>query len=299
MSFLVAQWETPGAGLERVIREQAEKLAAECETAGESPEAFAHKSRVRAKKIRAALRLSAPMLGKKRFARENRWWRDAARELSVIRDASARLESLDALTPFLAARIGSAMTRKLGERFKKQQSALAADESKAIIAFCRLVAKRGRRLIPRIEPGSREDMAEALVDTYREARDTMKKALKDHDPLLLHEWRKQTKYHALQARLMRLTFPETLEDRTSASRKLAELLGHAQDIEVVLESVRDWEEAPEALIPALKERRKELVADAEHAGRKLFSDKPKAFHERLINPPAEKPRVLAPVENVG
>jgi hypothetical protein len=296
MSFLVAQWETPGAGLERVIREQAEKLVAECETAGESPEAFAHKSRVRAKKIRAALRLAEPMLGKKKFTRENRWWRDAARELSVIRDASARLESVDALTPFLAARIGSAMTRKLGERFRKQQS--AADDSKAVIAFCRQVVRRSRKLTPHIEPGGREDMAKAMVETYREARDTMKKALKDHDPLLLHEWRKQTKYHALHARLMRLTFPETLEDRTSASRKLAELLGNIQDIEVVLESVRDWEEAPEALVPALKERRKELVADAEHAGRKLFSDKPKAFHERLLNPPVEKPRVLAPVENV-
>ncbi len=131
-------------------------------------------------------------------------------------------------------------------------------------------------------------MAEALVDTYREARLAMKAAMKEHDPLLLHEWRKQTKYHALQASLMRLTFPETLEDRTSASRKLAELLGGIQDIEVVLESVRDWPEAPDALVPALKERRKELVADAEHAGRKLFSDKPKAFHERLHEPAGRK-----------
>jgi hypothetical protein len=267
LSFLVAQWETSGGGLERVMREQAEKLIDECETAGEDPAAFAHKARVRAKKIRAALRLSAPLLGKKAYAKENRKWRDAARELSGIRDMSARIESLEALTPFLTARIGTAMTRKLTERFKRERREADADADKAILAFCRRIARRRKTLTPDLDPGAREDMAEALVSTYRQARRAMKIAAKKHDPLKLHEWRKQTKYHALQARLMRLTFPETLEDRTSAARKLSDILGDVHDIEVVLEGAKDWAEAPEGFKPALKERRKQLIDDAEHAGR--------------------------------
>mgnify|MGYP003465486234 CR=1 FL=1 len=58
MSFLIAQWELPENGLMRVIGEQAEKLVKECEKASEDPAAFAHKARVRCKKIRAALRLA-------------------------------------------------------------------------------------------------------------------------------------------------------------------------------------------------------------------------------------------------
>ena len=88
MSFVIAQWESPGGGLGRVIREQAEKLAAECQTAHETPEVFAHKARVRCKKIRAALRLAEPLLGGKAYRRENRWWRDAAPPPSGLTDAS-------------------------------------------------------------------------------------------------------------------------------------------------------------------------------------------------------------------
>lgn len=297
MSFLVAQWETSGDGLSRVMREQAEKLVAECETAGENPAAFAHRARVRAKKIRAALRLAAPLMGKTSYAEANRWWRDAARELSALRDADARIEALESLSPFLTARIGTAMTRRLCERFHRERSEV--EPGPAIVAFCRKVAKNKKSLTPDLPPSSREEMAEAVAATYRQARRAMKKAAAKRDPLLFHEWRKQTKYHALQARLMRHTFPETMEDRTSGSRKLAELLGNAQDIEVLLEGAKGWAEAPDGLIPALKEKRKQLIADAIKAGRKLFSEKPKAFHARLLDPPPEKPRVLAPVETAG
>jgi len=120
-------------------------------------------------------------------------------------------------------------------------------------------------------------MAEALGETYREARNAMKAALKKRDPVLLHEWRKQTKYHALQTRLMRMAFPEMLQDRTGAARELAELLGTAQDIEVVLEGAKGWADAPEGFTAVLEERRTALIDDAERAGKKLFHDKPKAW----------------------
>lgn len=286
MSFLIAQWELPENGLMRVIGEQAEKLVKECEKAGEDPAAFAHKARVRCKKIRAALRLAAPLMGAKAYARENKWWRDAARELSGLRDASARIEALEALRPFLTARIGSAMMRRLTERFEKERRAMNA--APAVAAFCQRFRKRGEGLAPHLRGGGREVMAEALSETYRQARNAMKAALKKRDPLLLHEWRKQTKYHALQTRLMRMAFPEMLQNRTGAARELAELLGTAQDIEVVLEGAKGWEDAPEGFADALEERRKALVDDAEKAGKKLFSDKPKAWRAATLQGDAQQ-----------
>jgi len=275
VSFLIAQWELPENGLMRVIGEQAGKLVKECEQAGEEPAAFAHKARVRCKKIRAALRLAAPLMGAKAYARENRWWRNSARELSGLRDVSARIEALEALRPFLTARIGTAMLRRLTERFEKERRAM--DAAPAVAAFCARFKKRGEGLAPHLRGGGREAMAEALGETYREARNAMKAALKKRDPVLLHEWRKQTKYHALQTRLMRMAFPEMLQDRTGAARELAELLGTAQDIEVVLEGAKGWADAPEGFTAVLEERRTALIDDAERAGKKLFHDKPKAW----------------------
>ena len=127
MSFVLAPHESPGEGLSRVIREQVHKLSAECAEAGQEQAAFAHKARVRCKRIRAALRLAKPLMGGKAFRRENRWWRDQARLLSELRDAGARIEALDTLRPFLASRIGSDATRKLEERFLRGRRIVEAE----------------------------------------------------------------------------------------------------------------------------------------------------------------------------
>jgi hypothetical protein len=261
------------------MRGQADKLRDECETAKENPAAFAHKARVRAKKIRAALRLARPIMGGKAWRAENRWWRDAARKLSDLRDAGARLEALDSLRPFLIARIGTALTRRLAERFEKEQR--AADAGKAIGAFCRRLERRGSKVIPRVSAGSRKRLAEALAEGYRSSRKAMRAALETGQPELLHEWRKQAKYHALQARLVRQMFPEALEERHIAARDLAELLGAVQDIEVVFEGIADWVEGPEGLADALQARRTELIEEARAAGEVLFGKKTRAWARLL------------------
>lgn len=275
MTFLLAQHETPAHGLGRAMREQADKLLDECEDAKDDPAAFAHKARVRIKKIRAALRLARPMLGGKTYRKENRWWRDAARKLSALRDAGARLEALDSLKPFLIARIGSAMTRKLGERFEKEQR--AADSDAAIKAFRKHLRKREDEMVPRLPAGKRGDIGEMLADGYRASRRAMKVALGGGDPAMLHEWRKQAKHHALQARLMRQKFPAALEERHIQARDLAELLGAVQDIEIVFEGIADWMEGPEGLADGLQARRAELIEEARVAGEALFGTKTRAW----------------------
>jgi hypothetical protein len=139
MSFLLAADERPGSGLEHTIREQMKKLEAECGDALDTPVVFAHKARVRVKKIRAALRLARPLIGQKVYRAENRWWRDAARSLAALRDADARLEALEALRPFLTARIGSAMMLRLTARFQRQRK--EADAAAAIGAFRSLMER--------------------------------------------------------------------------------------------------------------------------------------------------------------
>jgi hypothetical protein len=282
MSFVLAPHETPGAGLTRVIQEQVAKLSVECVDAMQDASAFAHKARVRCKRVRAVLRLARPMIGTKAFQKENRWWRDQARLLSELRDAGARLEALETLRPFLAARIGTAMTRKLGERFEVERQTVEAGE--AIGKFIDAMNKRGDTLIPELPASGAEDMMEGLGQTYRAARIAMKHALKDEEPELLHEWRKQAKNHALQARLMRLHFPDVLDQRVAAVRDLAGLLGEVQDIEVVATAAKDWREGPKGLSNVLEARRHALVTGARATGAALFAEKPKAW-SRQLRPP--------------
>ncbi len=261
------------------MREQAEKLASECENAPEDAAAFAHKARVRCKKIRAGLRLAEPLIGGKAFRRENRWWRDAARTLSGLRDMGAGIEAVETLTPLLTPKIGTAMVWRLKERF---QNVLTADAAAAAVAqFRGTVAERRSGLVPDLPAGDADDMIEALGETYRCARRAMKDALKHNDPELLHEWRKQTKYHSLQVRLLRTMFPDVLAQRVGATRELAEKLGEVQDIEVLLNGVKDWAGCPDSLDGLLKERRLVLVEEARGIGAGLFGDKPKAWRKSV------------------
>jgi CHAD domain-containing protein len=282
MSFVLVPHETPGEGLTRVIREQVEKLSAECAESHEDQAAFAHKARVRCKRIRAALRLAMPLMGEKAFRIENRWWRDQARLLSELRDAGARIEALDSLRPFLATRMGSEATRRLEERFLKSRATI--DATATIAMFIAGLEEYADTLVPVLERGKREDLVKGLGETYRLSRVTMTAALEDEKPELLHEWRKQVKYHALQSRLMRQQFPDALERRVAGVRDLAELLGEVQDIEVVVAGAKGWRERPAGFLGVLEARRKSLVTGARAAGAALFSEKPKAWMKDLTPP---------------
>lgn len=282
MSFVLAPHETPGEGLTRVIREQVQKLSAECAEAGQEQAAFAHKARVRCKRIRAALRLARPLMSGKVFRRENIWWRDQARLLSDLRDAGARIEALDTLRPFLATRIGSEQTRRLEERFLRSRRTVEAGA--AIQTFIDGLDARGDDLVPALKQGERRDLVKALGETYRMARLAMREALETETPELLHEWRKQAKYHALQARLMRQQFPDALDKRVAGVRDLAELLGEVQDIEVVMLGAKGWRERPAGFRDVLDARRKSLVTGARATGAALFSEKPKAWMKDLTPP---------------
>lgn len=286
MSFAVGEDEAPGAGLERVIHEQVKKLRGQADHACDDPAAFAHKARVRAKKIRAALRLARPLVSAKTYRNGNRWWRDAGRTLSDLRDSGARMEALEALRPFLTPRVGTAALRRLTERFEADRQEI--DAAGAINAF-RALLDSGKAPAPEIPAGRRDDVIESLADTYRAARQAMMTALEDRAPESLHEWRKQTKYHALQARLLRNLFPGELQPRVGAARDLSDILGEAQDIEVLLEGVRGWPGAPRDFREVLRTRRGQLVDEAERAGAVLFSEKPKAWARLLARTADERP----------
>lgn len=286
MSYSLEDGEPAGAGLARVIAEQVGKLTAECEKAAEDPAAFVHKARVRCKRIRAALRLLRPAIGRATYAEENGWWRDAARGLSELRDLTARSEALAAVGPEIEAEIGAVVFRRLRWQFDRERRIheTTAGQDDPIGAFCADLAGYDLSRIEDADHEGHKALAQALARTYGKARAAMYAAYEGDAPDLFHEWRKQTKYHALQLRLVRRIYPG-LQPSIQAARDLAELLGAVQDIEVLVSGLSHGRDGH--IITALEVRRRAMLEGARVAGEALFPLKPKAWSKALDRQTAE------------
>lgn len=285
MSYALEDEEPAGAGLVRVISEQVEKLTAECGHARADPAAFVHKARVRCKRIRAALRLLRPAIGGKAYATENGWWRNVARSLSELRDLTARSEALAAVGPETEAEIGAAVVRRLRWQFDRERRAheAGAGPGDLIGKFCEAVAGHDFSAFDDIRHEGGKMLAHGLAKTYGKARAAMADAYEGDAPNLFHEWRKQTKYHALQLRLVRHVYP-ALQPRIQAARDLADLLGAVQDIEVLVSGLSPHRDGH--IVTALEVRRRAMLEGARVAGEALFPLKPKAWARALDREPA-------------
>jgi CHAD domain-containing protein len=285
VSYAIDPDEETCAGLVRVIAEQVEKLRESCAGVKDDPAAFVHKARVRAKRIRAALRLLRPALGHEGYARENAWWRDTARGLSRLRDMTARSEALTTIAPEIEAEIDGAVLRRLRWQFARERRAHereAAGEN-PIGRFCEAVAGYDLGVLSGLEDLSHKALTHGLAKTYARAQAAMTAAYEGDAPELFHEWRKQTKYHALQLRLVRNVFP-VVDARIEAARDLAALLGSVQDIEVLVVGLSDGRN--QSIIAALDGRRRAMLTGAYVAGEALFTLKPKVWAKAISHAPA-------------
>src|SRR5918997_5761782 len=144
--------------LRRVMREEIGKARAEL--AREDRHEAVHDARKRFKKLRGALRLARPALGGA-YARENARWRDAAKRLSASRDATALIESFDALRKSFAGALRDGALDRVRARLVERRDA-AADagaDPEAGIAATLDELQRGEDLLPALPfPGEVEPL---------------------------------------------------------------------------------------------------------------------------------------------
>jgi CHAD domain-containing protein len=98
MSFELKPDEALRKGIRRIVRKQMD-AALEHLTGlhrGSRDEAV-HEARKCFKKIRAVLRIVRPVIGEKRYRKENTCLRDAGRPLTEVRDARILIETVDKL----------------------------------------------------------------------------------------------------------------------------------------------------------------------------------------------------------
>lgn len=247
-------------------------------------DAKVHAVRQHCKKLRALLRLVRPTFPG--YGIEHAAFRDVARPLAPLRDASVRVESCDAVMEALAGRIDPHAMAPVRRRLIRQRTALLAEsDPDAVLHVCRrqLQDAAQRAAAWKLDLDGFDALEDGLAATYRRARKAMARAQDDPAPEHLHAWRRHCQYHGYHARLLQPIHPGPMKVRIEAFHRLGERLGHYHDL-AVLESTLSTDPAaygrPDAvrvMLGLLRKHQEKLAAHAFADGSGLLAEAPSAL----------------------
>ena len=277
--------ESVEAGLKRVARSQIESGLEDLRAEELPQEEKVHQIRKRCKKIRGLLRLVRPCFDG--YKAENECFRDAARTLSEVRDASAVLETVDEIENRFADELKKAALKPLRTQLSADRDELDETEIEEKLADLRLVF---REALDRVEgwtlsADGAEAVSEGAAKTYKRAVKAMAKAESSGAAEDFHDWRKRAKYHWYHLRLDRKSWPPVLEPYADEAHHLSNLLGAHHDLHVLTEAAErqfgSRDETFELVASLCGARQNSLADEALPLGRKLFWADKNAFEDKL------------------
>jgi CHAD domain-containing protein len=292
MGYRLKRREAVGVGVGRIAREQLDKALGEVGDTSLDRHKTVHQGRKRCKKLRGLARLVRPTLGA-RYREINATFRDAARELSAIRDAQSSVESFDKLVGEFEGPLEpdafASVRQWLAE--EREKAAAGGTEFDALLARFGKTLRDARSEVSRWELASDEfdAVCDGLGKTYGRGRDAMKSAYEQRTADAFHEWRKRVKYHWYHLRLLQPIWSPVLKRQRQEADRLGDLLGDDHDLAVLRsriveeaeESARWDSSTVEALLGLLDRRRLELQSLAWPLGYRLFAEKPSSLIRRF------------------
>ena len=280
--------DSPQDALRRIADEQIERALQDLDDDSLSLPDRIHRLRKRCKKSRALLRLVRPAF--KAYKTENQAFRDAARRFSGLRDATALIETYDAV----ANRFDESVDRRA---FAPIRARLTRDANRATetndphekLAAVRenLAAIRDRVDDWSLDKNGFDAVARGFGKSYHRARKRMQDACRNPDGKTLHEWRKRVKYHWYHSRLLKEIHPDMMSPRIDALDRLSDLLGDHHDL-VVFEMRFDGREDDfggpatdlTAFLGLVRQQKTQLEQDAFQLGRQILAERRKALVKR-------------------
>jgi CHAD domain-containing protein len=282
MSYRLDLTQRPETAFQHVAQEllddAREQLAPR---SGADMEKGVHSARKDVKKLRALLRMHRGALGEQTFRRENRALRDAARELSALRDAHVLAETVDGL----AERYAGRLPKRAFTAAKRHVAAGAggddADPGMALIAARERLTEVAARIGDwTLSAKADKRLRAELARTYTLGLDAFERARKRPEAERLHDWRKRAKDLRHQQELLRPAFPKVISAQAKAASRLGDLLGDDHDLAVLIETLGDDPRHAEVRELAGR-RREELQAEVFALGRRVYAEAPKAFARRF------------------
>jgi CHAD domain-containing protein len=270
--------ESLSEGLARAARGRIDNAIDELGgTTDSTPEEAVHSARKDLKKLRALLRLARGELGESTFARENRAFRDAGRELAAARDSDVMLDTLKALD--LPAGLGWDLRKAIEAHRARNGGGSRQTAAAGVVSMLR--EARGRVDGWPLEDDSFSALRDGLESTYRRGRRDFKAVQTGASVEALHQWRKRVKDLWYHHTLLGVLWPPVMEAVGDQAHELADRLGDDHDLAVLADWIREHTGAGPEFYDAVDRRRAELQAEAMTLGARLYADKPKAYVRRL------------------
>lgn len=290
VTYRLRKNESVADGIRRVVLEQLDQAVAEIDDVARDRDDVVHQVRKRCKKIRAVVRLVRPHLGDT-FARENAWFRDAARSLAGTRDIVAMLETFDALIEHHKRHGQPNQYDELRVMLTSLGGSLS-DEGSAVTQKLRtfrglMLDARDRVTAWSIDADGFDAVAGGLQKTYERGRRGLKQVKRKPTTERLHEWRKRVKYHWYHVRLLRKIWPDPMEARAVALSTLSDLLGDDHDLAMLRETFIEHggsvaeHDGLDGFIEMIDGRRDSLFLSAIELGRHLYAEQPDALAARF------------------
>jgi CYTH domain-containing protein/CHAD domain-containing protein len=206
------------------------------DASGADIETVVHDVRKRCKETRALAELIRPALGPA-FRSFNGSVRDAASELSSIRDAHAVLDTFDRLR---AAQ--PALDHPSLDLVRAHQAEVAAAATRSVaggdqrLENARILLRSARSEIDDWTiPSGFEPLAAGLRRTYERGAKHHAEVRRQATDERVHEWRKEAKRLWYQLRLLQLAAPSVLDPTIELLHALGDALGDDHDLAVLVE----------------------------------------------------------------
>lgn len=225
--------ETVGAGVRRIAIGQIDKAISELDDPSLDARLTVHQVRKRCKKVRGLVRLVRPAFPA--YRRENAAYRDAAAELSFLRDTEALIETYDRVTGLYEEQIDRPAFASIRRRLTLRQKEAEAREDigDQLEAFReKMIEAKARALRWTLKADDEDAFIDGLGETYGRARKAMKSARKKPSAEVFHDWRKRIKYHGFHARLLTPAWVGPIAAHHAAADMLGKMLGAHHDLDV-------------------------------------------------------------------
>jgi len=288
MGFRLKLREPLPDGLKRVFREQIESALELCRHPAKQRGVTVHEVRKHLKKLRAAMRLAIPEVGKNRHTREDRCVRKIGRLVSDLRDAQVRLQTLIQLRDDTAKRPEDSPFPRIEELLSLEResfsAAFAGWQKQAIPQLERVEA---RLLKWPLEGLTWKQICGAVGKIYKRGQRGLAKTIDDPEPENFHAWRKRVKDIWYQLRILQPLNRMVLTEMARDAEVLGELLGREHDLNFLWARL-ETEKGDEALRDELaqlekliRKRGKRLRTNALELGRRFHAEPAKAFAKRI------------------
>jgi CHAD domain-containing protein len=279
----------PRLAVGEALRAVARDILGEARSAIEDPantDAVAvHEFRRAMKRWRSLLRMLEPFLPDdgRRLRNEAR---DLARSLGGARDAQSALDALDDLAKHgstLSARSLATLRGRIEALRQNAETQVLTPEMRLQLTRALAQAESSVERWP-LHVLTFAEVADRLVQGFRDARRALPKNWPETDPEDLHELRKRIVNHRYQMETVAPLWPRFGRMWVGEAQRLRDRLGRHQDLTLLTgltqphQPLAPWRSR---LAPAIAERMAAHVGAARRIASRLFVEKPGAFRRRL------------------